>query len=99
MGPLKGVKIIEVAGIGPGPFCAMMLADMGADIVRVDRKGSAGGRITPKYDVLNRGRRSLAVDLKKPRGVELLLNLVEKSDALFEGFRPGVMERLGPRTG
>jgi alpha-methylacyl-CoA racemase len=94
MGPLKGVKIIEIAGIGPGPFCAMMLADMGADIIRVDRKTSAppgkAGR-----DIMNRGRRSVAVDLKNPQGVELVLKLVEKTDALQEGFRPGVMEKLG----
>ncbi|MFO7964718.1 MAG: CaiB/BaiF CoA-transferase family protein [Desulfobacterales bacterium] len=92
MGPLKGIKIIEVAGIGPGPFCAMMLADMGADIIRVDRKGSPG---MGKFDILNRSRRSVAVDLKNPDGVELLLKLVEKADALQEGFRPGVMENLG----
>lgn len=92
MGPLEGVKIIEIAGIGPGPFCAMMLADMGADIIRIDRKGSQG---MGKTDVLNRGRRSVAVDLKNPDGVELVLKLVEKADALQEGFRPGVMEKLG----
>lgn len=93
MGPLKGIRIIEIAGIGPGPFCAMMLADLGADIVRVDRKDRAG--TGSKYDVLNRGRRSIAVDLKNPKGVEIVLRLVEKADALIEGFRPGVMERLG----
>ena len=92
MGPLKGVKIIEIAGIGPGPFCAMMLADMGADIIRVDRKGNPG---LGKLDLLNRSRRSIAVDLKKPEGVELVLKLVEKADGLTEGFRPGVMEKLG----
>ncbi len=95
MGPLQGVKIIEIAGIGPGPFCAMMLADMGADVVRVDRRGPAAGRVTPRHDVLNRGRRSIALDLKKPEGVGAVLTLVERADALFEGFRPGVMERLG----
>lgn len=95
MGPLKGVKIIELAGIGPGPFCAMMLADMGADIIRVDRKGQTQGRVEPKYEVLHRGRRSIGVDLKKPEGVAAILKLVERADALFEGFRPGVMERLG----
>ena len=94
MGPLKGVKIIEVGGIGPGPFCAMMLSDMGADIIRVDRKGEPA-RFEPEYDTLHRGRRSIGVDLKKPEGVELLLRLVEKADALQEGFRPGVMEKLG----
>lgn len=92
MGPLKGVKIIEIAGIGPGPFCAMMLADMGADIIRVDRKDRPG---MGQMDLLNRGRRSIAVDLKNPAGVDLVLKLVEKADGLQEGFRPGVMEDLG----
>ncbi len=94
MGPLKGVKIIEVGGIGPGPFCAMMLSDMGADIIRVERKGEPA-RYKPEYNTLHRGRRSIGVDLKKPEGVELLLRLVEKADALQEGFRPGVMEKMG----
>ena len=92
MGPLKGVKIVEIAGIGPGPFCGMMLADMGAEIIRVDRKGDVG---MGKMDILARGRRSVAVDLKNPDGVEMVLKLVEKADALQEGFRPGVMEKLG----
>lgn len=92
MGPLAGVKVVEIAGIGPGPFCAMMLADMGAEVIRVDRKGAKGGS---KFDVLQRGRKSIAVDLKKPEGVETVLKLIEKADALIEGFRPGVMERLG----
>ncbi len=92
MGPLAGVKVIEIAGIGPGPFCAMMLSDMGADVIRVDRKGARGGT---KYDILSRGRKSIAVDLKKPEGVETVLKLIEQADALIEGFRPGVMERLG----
>jgi len=96
-GPLEGVKIIEIAGIGPGPFCAMMLADMGADVVRVDRAQSVmgGDPATPPADVLNRGRRSIGVDLKNPDGVEAVLSLIETADALIEGFRPGVMERLG----
>ena len=93
MGPLQGVKIIEIAGIGPGPFCAMMLADMGADVIRVDRKAAAGSG--SKAEILNRNRRSIAVDLKKPEGVETVLKLVEQADGLIEGFRPGVMERLG----
>jgi len=93
MGPLHGIKIVEIAGIGPGPFCAMMLADMGADIIRVDRKAAAG--TGSDKDPLNRGRRSIAVDLKKPEGVEAVLKLCEQADALIEGFRPGVMERLG----
>ena len=96
-GPLTGIRIIEVAGIGPGPFCAMMLADMGADVVRVDRAESVrgGDPAQPPVDVLNRGRRSIALNLKDPEGVETLLRLVEGADALIEGFRPGVMERLG----
>jgi alpha-methylacyl-CoA racemase len=97
MGPLAGVRIVEIAGIGPGPFAAMMLADMGADIIRVDRAGQVygGDPATPPKDVMNRGRRSIGVDLKNPEGVETVLGLVEKADALIEGFRPGVTERLG----
>lgn len=95
MGPLKGYKILEVGGIGPGPFGAMMLADMGAEIIRVDRKVPPMEMFDPKYDVLNRSRRSIIVDLKKPEGVEVVLRLADKADALMEGFRPGVMERLG----
>jgi len=92
MGPLAGFKIIELAGIGPGPFCGMMLSDMGAEVIRVERL--SGADKAPK-DVLARNRRSLAVDLKSPEGVETVLRLVESADALFEGFRPGVTERLG----
>ena len=96
-GPLSGYRIIELAGIGPGPFAAMMLADMGAEVVRVERanavKGPAPG--TPHYDVLLRGRRNIAIDLKHPDGVATLLDLVASADGLIEGFRPGVMERLG----
>ena len=92
MGPLNGFRVIELAGIGPGPFCGMMLSDMGAEVIRVDRVGGSGGR---RRDVLARNRRSIAVDLKQPGGVELVLKLVETADALFEGFRPGVTERLG----
>jgi len=91
-GPLVGVKIVEFAGIGPGPFCGMLLADLGADVVRIDRAESAG-RGHP--DLANRGKRSIAVDLKKLEGVEAALSLIEKADGLLEGFRPGVMERLG----
>jgi alpha-methylacyl-CoA racemase len=96
-GPLEGFTIIELAGIGPGPFCGMMLADMGADVVRVDRAQAVSGRdpATPPTDVLSRGRRSIGVDLKNPDGVEAVLKLVETADAIFEGFRPGVTERLG----
>ena len=94
MGPLKGLKVIELQGIGPGPFCGMMLADMGAEVVRIDRASSAG-QPSPRTDVLARGRKSVAVDLKNPEGVAAVLRLVEGSDVLIEGFRPGVMERLG----
>ncbi len=92
MGPLSGFRIIELAGIGPGPFCGMMLSDMGAEVIRVDRIAREPRR--PR-DVLARNRRSIAIDLKKPEGVELVLSLCEQSSALFEGFRPGVTERLG----
>jgi len=97
MGPLAGVKIIEIAGIGPGPFCAMMLADMGADVIRVDRAGHVrgGDPAAPPADVMNRGRRSIGVDLKSPEGVATVLRLVDSADGLIEGFRPGVAERLG----
>ena len=92
MGPLAGIKIIELAGIGPGPFCGMMLSDMGAEVIRIDRP--APGAPAPK-DVLVRNRRSLAVDLKSEAGRETVLRLCEGADAIFEGFRPGVTERLG----
>ncbi len=90
MGPLAGVRIIELAGIGPGPFCGMMLSDMGADVIRVDR----AGRVS-RYDILGRNRKSIVVDLKNPDGLEVVLKLCEGADGLFEGFRPGVTERLG----
>ncbi len=91
-GPLSGLKVLEFAGIGPGPFCGMLLSDLGADVVRIDRKG--GGRGS-KTDITSRGRRSVAMDLKSPAAVEACLKLMETADAVFEGFRPGVMERLG----
>ncbi|MHA7840131.1 MAG: CoA transferase, partial [bacterium] len=96
-GPLAGVKVLEVAGIGPGPFAGMMLADLGADVVRIDRadRVRGGDPERPPRDVLARGRRSVAVDLKQSEGIEVVLRLVEQSDVLIEGFRPGVMERLG----
>lgn len=98
MGPLAGLRVIEIAGQGPGPFAAMMFADMGAEVLRVDRADLAAPREEyewpPDY-VLNRGRRSVAVDLKSPDGPEAVLRLVERADALIEGFRPGVAERLG----
>jgi alpha-methylacyl-CoA racemase len=91
-GPLTGLKIVEFAGIGPGPFCGMLLSDLGADVVRIDRKGAGGGR---PADITSRGRRSVALDLKNPAAIETCLKLLETADAVFEGFRPGVMERLG----
>ena len=91
-GPLNGIKIVEFAGIGPGPFCAMLLSDMGAEIIRIDRKGSRGGSVN---DIGSRGRKSVALDLKKPEGIEACLKLIENADVVQEGFRPGVMERLG----
>ena len=96
-GPLVGYKIVELAGIGPNPMCAMMLADMGAEIIRIDRTVDAGLGINTeaKFRVLDRGRRSVAVNLKDERGVQTVLKLVEQADALIEGFRPGVTERLG----
>src|SRR5262249_17085468 len=97
MGPLQGIKVVEFAGIGPGPFCCMLLADMGADVVRVDRTEPAdlGAPIEPRYNVLNRGRRSIALDLKQPQDLAVARELIAKADVLTEGFRPGVMERLG----
>ena len=95
-GPLKGYRVVELAGIGPGPFAGMMLADMGAEVLRVDRAaGVRDGASSPLADVLGRGRRSVGVDLKQPDGREVVLRLVESADALIEGFRPGVTERLG----
>jgi len=95
MGPLEGIKVVEFAGLGPGPFCAMMLGDMGADVVRIDRIGGHFMNPEPRKNTHNRSRRSVALDLKKPEGIEAALKLIEKADALIEGFRPGVMERLG----
>jgi alpha-methylacyl-CoA racemase len=104
MGPLEGVRIIELAGIGPGPFCAMLLSDMGAEVIRVDRAANVGrddsrvgGPIGEehRFNLLARGRRNIAVDLKNPAGVAAVLRLIDRADALIEGFRPGVMERLG----
>jgi len=99
-GPLKGIRVIEMVGLGPCPFAAMMLADMGAEVIRIDRK-SVPGAASPfpmmgtKFDVLARGRRTLALDLKQPAARALVLELVAQADVLIEGFRPGVMERLG----
>ncbi len=100
MGPLAGVRIVELAGIGPGPFCAMLLSDMGAEVIRVDRAANVGRDIGregehPRFGLLQRGRRNIAVDLKHPAAVAAVLRLIDQADALIEGFRPGVMERLG----
>ncbi|MFD4709300.1 CaiB/BaiF CoA transferase family protein [Streptomyces sp. NPDC058430] len=94
-GPLAGVRVVELAGIGPGPFAAMLLADLGADVVRVDRPGGAGLAIDPEYDITNRNKRSVVVDLKAADGPARVLDLVAKADVLIEGYRPGVAERLG----
>lgn len=95
-GPLKGLKILEIAGLGPAPFCGMLLADLGADVVVVDRLAAGPEDLDlGKHDVCNRGKRSIAVDLKDPEGIETVLKLVESCDAMIEGMRPGVMERLG----
>jgi alpha-methylacyl-CoA racemase len=94
-GPLAGLRVVELAGLGPGPFAAMLLADLGADVLRIDRAGGNVLDLPAGADVLARGRRSVAVDLKTPAGVDLVLRLVERADVLLEGFRPGVTERLG----
>jgi alpha-methylacyl-CoA racemase len=96
-GPLAGTTVIELAGIGPGPFAAMLLADLGADVIRVDRSVPGGLQLGKGYrkDVVNRGKRSIAVDLKDPEGRDLVLDLVARADVLVEGYRPGVAERLG----
>ena len=97
MGPLKGFKIIEIAGIGPGQLAGMLLADMGASVIRIDRPVKEGQTVSvdARYDILNRSRPLVGVDLKTPEGVQLVLDLCVDADAIFEGFRPGVMERLG----
>jgi alpha-methylacyl-CoA racemase len=96
-GPLEGIRIVELAGLGPAPFAGMMLSDAGADVIRIDRADRATypPHTDPHVDLLNRGRRSVAVDLKHPDGVALVLRLVEAADGFMEGFRPGVAERLG----
>lgn len=97
MGVLSGYKVVEFAGIGPAPMCAMLLSDMGAEVLRIDRAEDAnlGIPTDAKFNVLGRGRRSVALDLKRKEGMEVALKLIAKADALIEGFRPGVMERLG----
>ena len=97
MGVLSGYKVVEFAGIGPAPMCAMLLSDMGAEVLRIDRAEDANLGISTdaKFNVLGRGRRSVAIDLKRKEGTDVALKLISKADALIEGFRPGVMERLG----
>ena len=97
MGPLKGTRIVEIAGIGPVPYAGMLLADLGAEVIRIDRvvAGALGSWPEPRFDVLGRGRRSVALDLKDPRGLDAALRIIDGADALIEGFRPGVTERLG----
>jgi alpha-methylacyl-CoA racemase len=94
-GPLAGVRVIELAGIGPGPHCGMLLADLGAEVIQVDRPGGAPTPVPLRNDVLSRGKRRIVVDLKHPRGADVVLRLAALSDALIEGYRPGVAERLG----
>lgn len=94
-GPLTGLKVIELAGLGPGPYAAMLLADMGAEVIRVERPGEAASGVPPLNDVTRRSRKSIILDLRNPEGVKAVLSLVEQADVLIEGFRPGVTERLG----
>ena len=94
MGPLEGIRIVELAGIGPGPFCAMLLSDMGAEVIRVDRAAMVGQDTDrdgndSRFNLLARGRRNIAVDLKNPAAVDATLRLIDQADALLEGFRPG----------
>src|SRR5690606_12192771 len=94
-GPLTGMKVIEMVGIGPAPFCAMMFADMGAEVIRIDRPRSPAEAGAERADILARGRRSVSLDLGKPGAADAVLEMLDKADVLIEGFRPGVMERLG----
>lgn len=97
MGPLQGIRVVELAGLGPGPFCGMMLADLGAELIRVDRveRVVGGHTSSTRYDLHNRGKSSIGVDITHPAGVDVVLRLVGTAEALIEGFRPGVVERLG----
>jgi alpha-methylacyl-CoA racemase len=94
-GPLTDIRVVEMAGIGPGPFAGMLLADLGADVIRVERPQAGGSPESARLDLVNRGKRSVAADLKSPDGVAAVMRLVDSADVLIEGFRPGVMERLG----
>ena len=93
MGPLQGVKVVEFSGIGPGPYCGMLLADLGADVIRISRKETEG--LENKFDIHNRSKRTITADLKNKESAEELLKLIGQVDVVFEGFRPGVMEKLG----
>src|SRR5258707_2588411 len=97
MGPMAGVKVVELVGLGPGPFAGMLLADMGAEVLRVDRVDEVAkiDHSLPATNAMNRGKRSMAIDLKHAEGLETLLRLTDRADAFFEVFRPGVAERLG----
>ena len=98
MGPLAGIKVIEMAGLGPAPMCGMMLSDMGAEVYLIERKTAASAESTlhvSKRDMMRRGKNPIAIDLKSPVGIELVLAMVEQADVLIEGFRPGGRERLG----
>ena len=97
MGPLTGLKVVEMVGIGPGPFTGMLLSDMGAEGIRVDRTAPSGLGLgaSPQFSVTARGRKSMSVDLKQKKGIETVLRLVERADAFIDPFRPGVCERLG----
>src|SRR2546427_13200639 len=97
MGPLEGVKVVELAGLGPAPFACMMLAELGAEVLRIDRPGGGASMGPPELDLVNRGRRSAALDLKQPAAVDVVRRLVAQADVLGEGFRPGGAERLGLR--
>src|SRR3984885_14920779 len=98
-GPLAGVRVVELAGIGPGPFCGMQLADLGATVIRVDRPGGPSAPISQEHDITSRGKQRMVVDLKHPRGAEVVRRLAAASDALIGGYRPGVAERLGGGPG
>ena len=95
MGPLNGIRVVEMAGLAPVPYAGMILADFGADVIRVDRTPTEGAKSDPTRDYLARGKRSIGINMKDPRGVEALLKLLENADVLIEPFRPGVMEKLG----
>src|SRR5690606_21287540 len=96
-GPLKGIKVVELASLGPGPYCGMLLSDLGADVVQIDRPGGATGHFgfDPELDIFNRGRRSIVLDMKDPADLATAKALIDNADALIEGNRPGVTERLG----